>query len=79
MSTREDLLDKTLREYAQELRMSACAAWSDVMRLPEGIDEARCQYATALENRLKSAIDELADELDSALVKITTLNAREGK
>jgi len=59
---RPDLLDRTLRERAHELRREACGAWSDVVRTPHsGLDEAKCQYAAAVEHRLKCVIDELAD------------------
>jgi len=59
---REVLLGKTLRQRAHQLRIEACSAWSDVVRQPiPGLDEAKCDYARALDERLRAIIDELAD------------------
>jgi hypothetical protein len=58
---RSDLLDKTLRQYAHRLRIETCGAWSDVCSANSDLDEAKCQFAAAKEQQLKSVIDELAD------------------
>jgi hypothetical protein len=58
---REVLLGKSLRQHAHAVRIETCAAWSDVAVKPIELDEAKCQYARAQEERLRSAIDELAD------------------
>jgi hypothetical protein len=58
---RADLLDKSLREYAHKRRIEACCAWSDVKNNDGSLNEAKCNYASAKEAYLKSAIDELAD------------------
>lgn len=59
---REVLLGKTLRQRAHELRIEACGAWSDVVQQPiPGLDPAKCDYAKAIEERLRAIIDELAD------------------
>lgn len=59
---RDVLLGQSLRQRAHELRREACAAWSEVVILPyAGLDEAKCQLAAALEERLRNVIDELAD------------------
>jgi hypothetical protein len=59
---RDVLLDRSLRERAHELRREACGAWSDVVIQPHGgLDEAKCQYAAAVEEMLRNVIDELAD------------------
>ncbi len=61
-TVRDVLMGKSLRQYAQDLRIKACGAWSGVVKPPyAGLDEAQCQVARALEERLKAAIDELAD------------------
>lgn len=57
---RANLLDKTLREHAHRLRREACSAWSAVIGKGD-IDQAKCEYAQAIENRLRCAIDELAE------------------
>ena len=59
---REVLLDRSLRQYAHDLVRDTCTAWSDVVKPPHaGIDQAKCEYASALEARLKAVINELAD------------------
>lgn len=59
---REVLLGKTLRQRAHQLRIEACSAWSNVVQHPiPGLDEAKCDYARAIEERLRAVIDELAD------------------
>lgn len=59
---RDVLLGQTLRQRAHQLRIEACSAWSDVVQKPTlGLDEAKCKYARAVEGRLRSIIDELAD------------------
>lgn len=64
---REVLLGKTLRQRAHQLRIEACSAWSDVGDKPfSGLDVAKCDYARAIEERLRSVIDELADLSSSA-------------
>lgn len=61
-SPRPVLLDKSLRERAHELMREACSAWSDVVIPPHGgLSQAKCDYAAAIEARLKAIIDELAD------------------
>lgn len=58
----EVLLGKTLRQRAHQLRIEACSAWSDVVQQPiPGLDTAKCDYARAIEERLRTVIDELAD------------------
>lgn len=59
---RDVLLGRSLRQRAHELRLEACGAWSDVVLPPHGgLDQAKCEYAAAVENRLRAIIDELAD------------------
>ncbi len=60
---REKLLGQSLRERAHQLRRQACSAWSDVVIPPyAGLDQAKCELAAALEDRLRNVIDELADQ-----------------
>ncbi|HXE08324.1 MAG TPA: zinc finger-like domain-containing protein [Acidobacteriaceae bacterium] len=59
---RDVLLDQSLRERAHQLRREACSAWSDVVIPPyAGLDQAKCELASKLEDRLRHVIDELAD------------------
>jgi len=59
---REVLLDQSLRQHAHNLVRDTCTAWSDVVIPPHGgLSQAKCDYAAALEARLKGIIDELAD------------------
>lgn len=57
---RAELLGRSLRQRAHELRREACAAWSAVIGTGD-IDQVKCDYAAAIEARLKAIIDELAD------------------
>jgi len=57
----ELLMGQSLRQRAHSLRIEACGAWSDVKDKNGEIDGAKCEYAAAIEARLRSAIDELAD------------------
>lgn len=58
---RADLMDRSLRKYAHDMRIAACGAWSSAAKPPIDLDEAACQEAAAHEERLRYAIDELAD------------------
>jgi hypothetical protein len=64
---RQVLMDKSLRQYAQDLVRDTCAAWSDVVDGPyQGLNKAKCDFAVANEARLRAVIDELADKLTAA-------------
>jgi hypothetical protein len=54
---RDLLLDKTLRKYAQDLRIKTCSAWSRA----SGAVVEEVELAAAFERRLAAVIDELAD------------------
>jgi len=58
---RDVLLGRSLRQYAHDQRIAACGAWSGVAGDAASMDPAKCDLAAAHEERLKSAIDELAD------------------
>jgi hypothetical protein len=49
------------RAYAHQQRISACAAWSDVLDKHGVIDESKAKYARSVEAQLTKAIDDLAN------------------
>jgi len=54
------LLGETLAEYVLRHFTECCGAWSDVKNKDGTLDEAKCQYASAIEKRVRGGIKELA-------------------
>lgn len=57
---REVLLGASLLEHTMSTFNECCSAWSDVRNASGEIDKAKYDYASALEGRVRSAINELA-------------------
>lgn len=58
---RDVLMGESLIEYTLRNFREACSAWSDVRDIDSGdINQAKCDYASAVEQRAKCAIQELA-------------------
>lgn len=55
----ETLLDYTIRNFNE-----CCGAWSDVKNKDGTLDQAKCDYASAIEKRVRGAIREQADALE---------------
>jgi len=53
------LLGETLAEYVLRHFTECCGAWSDVKNKDGTLDEAKCQYASAIEKRVRGGIKEL--------------------
>ena len=69
------LLGETLPEYTLRLFNETCSAWSAARNISGEIDEARCQYAAAQENRVRSAIKEIAEKSRAIESELTTLRS----
>lgn len=63
---RDVLMDKSLEDYIYDNLREACSAWSDVRSMTGQIDQAKCQYAAAIEERVRKAVCQLINEFPTA-------------